>query len=106
MRVFEALGNYTVRAIEYGDGPHPVVLSSAFNPNGAFYCHAEKLKPHLGHELVCGGEDEHGEECYANDGAQIFKAFIVCTDCAVNRKEVASHGVTRCGCNGVYQRSL
>lgn len=81
MRVFEALGNYTVRAIERGNKPHSVVLSSAFNPNDAFYCPAEKLKPHLGHELVCGGEDEHGEECYTDDGGQILKAFIVCADC-------------------------
>lgn len=81
LRVFEALENYTVRAIERGNGLHSVVLSSAFNPTDAFYCPAEKLKPHLGHELVCGGDDEHGEECYADDGGQIFKAFVVCADC-------------------------
>ena len=80
MRVREALGNYTVRTVELGNGLHSVVLSSAFNPTDAFYCPAGKLKPHLGHKLVCGGEDEHGEECFKNDGA-IFKAFIVCADC-------------------------
>ena len=81
MRVFEALGNYTVRTYGVNPGNNAVILSSAFSPTDPFYCSAEKLKPHLGHELVCGGEDEHGEECYADDGGQILKAFIVCTDC-------------------------
>ena len=81
MRVFEALGNYTARTYGVNPGHNAVILSSAFSPTDPFYCPAEKLKPHLGHELVCGGEDEHGEERYADEGGQILKAFIVCTDC-------------------------
>ena len=81
MRVFEALGNYTVRTYGVNPGHNAVILSSAFSPTDPFYCPAEKLKPHLGHEIVCGGENEHGGECYADDGGQILKAFIVCADC-------------------------
>lgn len=83
MKVFEALGNYTVRAIEHGDLPRSVVLSSAFNPTDPFYCLPEKLKPHLGHEIVCGGFDENGEECFGEGlcGHVISKAFLLCPDC-------------------------
>ena len=79
MRVFEALGNYTARTYGVNPGHNAVILSSAFSQTDPFYCPAEKLKPHLGHELVCGGEDEHGEECYADESGQILKAFIVCS---------------------------
>lgn len=48
MKVMESMGNFTVRTME-----NKVVLSSATNPDAVFYCPAEKLKPHVGHEVVC-----------------------------------------------------
>lgn len=48
MRVTEAMGNYTVRTYE-----NKVVLSSAAGKESTFYCPAEKLAPHAGHELIC-----------------------------------------------------
>lgn len=48
MKVMEAMGNYTVRTTD-----NKVVLSSAASPSAIFYCPAEKLKPHVGHEIVC-----------------------------------------------------
>lgn len=48
MKVMEAMGNYTVRTTD-----NKVVLSSAASPSATFYCPAEKLKPHVGHEIVC-----------------------------------------------------
>lgn len=48
MKVMEAMGNYTVRTAD-----NKVVLSSASSPSSTFYCPAEKLKPHVGHEVEC-----------------------------------------------------
>lgn len=48
MKVMESMGNYTVRTME-----NKVVLSSATSPSSVFYCPAEKLKPHVGHEVSC-----------------------------------------------------
>ncbi len=55
IRVFEALGNYTVRTSR-----NAVALSSAFSPTNQFYCAAEILKPHVGHAAECV-IDESGE---------------------------------------------
>ena len=52
MKVMESMGNYTVR--------NKVVLSSAANPGAVFYCPEEKLKPHVGHEVVCTAYGEEG----------------------------------------------
>ena len=79
MRVFEALGNYTVRVNDAGH--NTVVLSSAFSQTDPFYCPAEKLKPHVGHMLFCRCEDERGEVRYADNDCQIIKSSIVCFDC-------------------------
>lgn len=48
MKVMEAMGNYTVRTTD-----NKVVLSSAASPSAIFYCPADKLKPHVGHEVMC-----------------------------------------------------
>lgn len=48
MKVMEAMGNYTVRTTE-----NKVVLSSAASPDAFFYCDAEKLAPHVGHQIEC-----------------------------------------------------
>lgn len=48
MKVLEAMGNYTVRTED-----NKVVLSSAASPDATFYCPAEKLAPHVGHEIAC-----------------------------------------------------
>ena len=64
--VFEALGNYTVRA-----NNHTVLLSSAFSPTNQFYCHAEKLKPHVG----CAAE------CVIRERGERRELSIVCRDC-------------------------
>lgn len=66
MRVTEAMGNYTVRTLE-----NKVVLSSATNEENPFYCPAEKLKPHVGHQVVCVGY---------GDG-EIVNVSIECEDC-------------------------
>ena len=55
MKVLEAMGNYTVRTME-----NKVALSSAASPSAIFYCPAEKLKPHVGHEVVCTAYGEEG----------------------------------------------
>jgi hypothetical protein len=55
MKVMESMGNYTVRTME-----NKVVLSSAANPGAVFYCPEEKLKPHVGHEVVCTAYGEEG----------------------------------------------
>lgn len=48
IKVIEAMGIYTVRTRE-----NQIILSSAFHPNGRFYCPAETLAPHVGHAIVC-----------------------------------------------------
>ena len=69
MRVTEAMGNYTVRT----DG-NKVVLSSATNENSPFYCHAEKLAPHVGHKVSCVG--------YGDDANDLVNISIECEDCS------------------------
>lgn len=66
LRVTEAMGNYTVRTES-----NRVLLSSAASPDAAFYCAAEVLKPHVGHEVNCAG---YG-------GNEIVAISIECEDC-------------------------
>ena len=56
MRVMESMGIYTVRSED-----NTVILSSALPVTNRMYCSPEKLKPHIGHSLVCvmHNEDQH-----------------------------------------------
>lgn len=67
MKVMEAMGNYTVRTSE-----NAVVLSSIASEDSPFYAPAEKLEPHVGHELECieGIDDEDNRV-----------VLILCSDC-------------------------
>lgn len=67
LRVTESLGNYTVRTAE----SNRVVLSSATGPDSPFYCAAEKLEPHVGHEVFCVG---YGQP-------YVVSVSIECEDC-------------------------
>lgn len=64
--ISEAMGNYTVRTTD-----DKVVLSSASTPTNVFFCSAEKLAPHVGHNVVCVG---YGGEVLNN-------ISIECEDC-------------------------
>lgn len=64
--VSEAMGNYTVRTKD-----NHVVLSSATSEENPFYCSAEKLAPHVGHNVVCVG---YGD-------AEIDNVSIECEEC-------------------------
>lgn len=64
--VTESMGNYTVRTKE-----NRVVLSSATTEENPFYCSADKLAPHVGHQVVCAG--------YGDD--EIVNVSIECEDC-------------------------
>lgn len=82
--VTEAMGNYTVRT----EG-NKVVLSSATSEENPFYCPAEKLKPHVGHKVVCVG--------YGDD--EIVNVSIECEDCNtvlfdINAPEATDEEVT------------
>ncbi|MBR3973045.1 MAG: hypothetical protein IKJ99_03725 [Oscillospiraceae bacterium] len=66
MFVTEAMGNYTVRTKD-----NRVVLSSATSEENPFYCSAEKLASHVGHDVVCVG--------YGDD--EIVSVSIECEDC-------------------------
>ena len=66
MIVAEGMGNYTVRT-----KTGKIVLSSATSPDHPFYCNAEILMPHVGHELICAG---YGEE-------NITTVSIECKQC-------------------------
>jgi len=66
LHVTEAMGNFTVRTED-----NKVVLSSATSPDSPFYCPAEKLEAHVGHEIVCAG--------YGPD--EIVNVAIECEDC-------------------------
>lgn len=66
LNVTEAMGNYTVRTKD-----NHVVLSSATSEDNPFYCSAEKLAPHVGHNVVCVG---YGEDV-------IDDVSIECEDC-------------------------
>lgn len=67
LHISESMGNYTVRTEE-----NKVVLSSATGPDSPFYCSAEKLAPHVGHQVVCAG--------YGQD--YIVNVSIECEDCS------------------------
>lgn len=64
--VTEAMGNYTVRTAD-----NRLVLSSATGEENPFYCDADKLAPHVGHQVVCVG--------YGDD--EIVNVSIECEDC-------------------------
>lgn len=66
MIVVEGMENYTVRTKS-----GKIILSSATTPNHPFYCDAEILKDHVGHELICAG---YGED-------SITKISIECYEC-------------------------
>lgn len=66
MRVLERMGQCTVRTAD-----NKVVLSSGFSVMDRFYCSPEKLKPHVGHNVVCVG--------YGQD--EIVNISIECEDC-------------------------
>lgn len=67
LNITESMGNYTVRT-----GANKVVLSSATGVDSPFYCPAEKLAPHVGHQVVCAG---YGEDAIVN-------VSIECEDCS------------------------
>ena len=68
LNITESMGNYTVRT-----AGNKVVLSSATGQTSPFYCPAEKLAPHVGHQVVCAG--------YGQD--HIVNVSIECEDCSV-----------------------
>ena len=68
LTITEAMGNYTARTKD-----NKVVLSSATGEENPFYCDAETLAPHVGHQVVCVG---YGEE-------EIVNVSIECEDCSV-----------------------
>lgn len=68
LRVTEAMGNYTVRTAD-----NKVVLSSATGESSPFYCPAEKLEGHVGHEVSCVG--------YGDSDGVIANVSIECADC-------------------------
>ena len=78
MNVTEAMGNYTVRTQS-----NKVVLSSATGSENPFYCPAEKLSPHVGHEVVCVG---YG-------GEEIVNISIECEDCKEVLFDINAPGV-------------
>lgn len=84
MVVTEAMGNYTVRTSE-----NKIVLSSATTEDNPFYCPAERLEPHVGHNVVCVG--------YGDD--EIVNVSIECEDCNsvlfdINAPEATDEEVT------------
>jgi len=66
LNITEAMGNFTVRT-----GDNKVVLSSASSEDSPFHCDAEKLEPHVGHNVVCVG---YG-------GENLVNISIECEDC-------------------------
>lgn len=83
LKVLEGGGYFSVRTSE-----NKVILSSGFNAKDRFYCSAEKLKPHVGHKVVCVS--------YANDhpvvGDSIGRITIECDDCDEVLFEVVAEG--------------
>ena len=67
LRVTEAMGNFTVRSER-----NQVILSSAASETDVFYCPAEKLEPHVGHNV----------KCVSYGGDEIVTIAIECEDCA------------------------
>ena len=76
--VRETMGFLTVRSSK-----NKVVLSSGVNPDMPFYCAEEKLRPHVGHPLVCRG--------YGNDELAVIS--IQCADCQEHVFVMAAPGV-------------
>lgn len=68
MIVTEAMGNYTVRTED-----NKIILSSASSEDDIFHCDAEKLAPHVGHNVVCVNYG-YGQELPLN-------IAIECEDC-------------------------
>lgn len=73
MAVSEAMGNYTVRTA-VPDEESAVVLTSASAEDSVFHCDADTLAAHLGHELVCIGEQNQAD-------GPIVKIVIKCLEC-------------------------
>lgn len=67
LNITESMGNYTVRT-----STNKVVLSSATGVDSPFHCSAEKLAPHVGHQVVCAG---YGEDAIVN-------VSVECEDCS------------------------
>ena len=80
--ISEAMGNYTVRTAD-----DKVVLSSASTPTNVFYCPAEKLAPHAGHNVVCVG---YGGENLDNISIECEDCFTVLFSLALDGEIVAS----------------
>lgn len=72
MKVLEAMGNYTVRTVD-----NKVILSSAASPDATFYCPADKLAPHVGHEIACAIHFDDG----ANENRRAANVSIECLEC-------------------------
>lgn len=74
MAVSEAMGNYTVRTVANEDEESAVVLTSASAEDSVFHCDADILKDHIGHELVCVGEQNQAD-------GPIVKIVVKCLEC-------------------------
>ena len=74
MAIGEAMGNYTVRTVANEDEESAVVLTSASTEDSVFHCDAEILKDHIGHELICVGEQNEA-------GGPIVKIVVKCLQC-------------------------
>lgn len=74
MAVSEAMGNYTVRTVASDDEESAVVLTSASAEDSVFHCGADILEKHVGHELICVGEQNE------SDGP-IAKITVKCLQC-------------------------
>lgn len=74
MAISEAMGNYTVRTVANEDEESAVVLTSASAEDSVFHCDAEILKDHIGHELICVGEQNEA-------GGPIVKIVVKCLQC-------------------------
>ncbi len=84
--VTEAMGNYTVRTKD-----NHVVLSSATSEENPFYCSAEKLAPHVGHNVVCVGYgedviDDVSIEC-EDCNSVLFEIFVPATSEEIDESE-------------------
>lgn len=74
MAISEAMGNYTVRTVATDEEESAVVLTSASAEDSVFHCDAEILKDHIGHELICVGEQNEA-------GGPIVKIVVKCLVC-------------------------
>lgn len=87
LRVTEAMGNYTVRTKD-----NKVVLSSATGESSPFYCPAEKLEGHVGHNVSCVG--------YGDESGNIMNISIECEDCEDVLFEITESGLEDDGTEG------